>query len=149
MEKRSVVTVFVTRRTSVLVVKRSEAVGTYRGLWSGISGYLETDEPIEQAWVELAEELSLGPRDVRPEKAGEPLDIIDRQGGRSWKVHPFRFTLFGTGTPRLDWENTEMRWVRPAELPEMRTVPGLWDAWKRVANGFETQSRGRAPRNSR
>ena len=39
---------------------------------------------------------------------------------------------------RLDWEHVEMRWCPPQEMKQMNTVPGLWQAWCRVAGRFES-----------
>jgi len=130
-----VVTVFVTRGPDLLVLKRSERVGTYRGSWAGVSGYLERDDPEAQARVELAEELGLGAADVALLAAGAPLTIDDAASGRAWRVHPFRFDLAPGASLRLDWEHVELRWIRPDEMRSLKTVPGLWEAWQNVAGG--------------
>jgi hypothetical protein len=36
---------------------------------------------------------------------------------------------------RLDWEHTEMRWVRAEEVSALETVPGLAEALARVYKG--------------
>ena len=130
-----VVTVFVTRGTDLLVLRRSERVGTYRGHWAGVSGYLERDDPEAQARTELAEELGLGDGDVELAAAGAPLTIDDAASGRAWRVHPFRFGLRPGASPRLDWEHVELLWIRPEEMRALKTVPGLWEAWQNVAGG--------------
>ena len=132
----SVVTVFLTRGSEVLLLKRSATVGTYQGLWAGVSGYLEADDPVEQAWIELEEEMGLRSADTQLSVRGLPIDIADRRSQRSWRVYPFRFALLLAKEPRLNWENTEMRWVLPNEIKELPTVPGLFDAWLQVADGF-------------
>jgi len=130
-----VVTVFVTRGPDLLVLRRSERVGTYRGLWAGVSGYLERSDPEAQARVELAEELGLGDGDVVLLAAGAPIAIDDPASGRSWLVHPFLFGLKPGASPRLDWEHVELLWIRPEEMRSLKTVPGLWEAWQNVAGG--------------
>ncbi len=127
------VTCFVERDRRVLVLKRSEKVGTYRGCWSGVSGYLETPDPIEQAWIELREELGATADDLTLERIGSPLVILDETSGRRWRVHPFRFLARPSFEPRLDWENLEARWVSPKALSSMTTVPELPKTWAQVA----------------
>ena len=129
----SVVTAFVTKGDRVLLLKRSALVGSYRGQWAGVSGYLETDEPIEQAWVELREELGAGKIDTTLEAVGEPFSVKDEAKNRAWCVHPFRFSLAEDFEPKLDWEHIELKWILPTEMKDMDTVPGLWKAWCRVA----------------
>jgi len=130
-----VVTAFVTRGAELLVLRRSGAVGTYRGSWAGVSGYLERDDPEAQARIELAEELGLGDGDVALLARGAPLAIDDPAESRSWRVHPFRFELAPGASPRLDWEHAELRWIRPEEMRALKTVPGLWEVWQTVAGG--------------
>jgi 8-oxo-dGTP diphosphatase len=129
---QDVVTVFLTHEGKVLVLKRSSKVGTYRGHWAGVSGYLERATPLEQAFTEMAEEVGLCRSDVSLVRAGDPLEVVDRTRGRAWRVHPFLFSLGEPGKIRLDWENTEMRWVPPEELSKLRTVPALALALERV-----------------
>ena len=41
MDERSVVTCFLRHGTEMLLVRRSDAVSSYRGRWGGVSGYAE------------------------------------------------------------------------------------------------------------
>jgi ADP-ribose pyrophosphatase YjhB (NUDIX family)/RNA binding exosome subunit len=124
-----VVTAFVTHRGRVLVLRRSEEVGTYRGRWAGVSGYLEGEErPVDRARQEIAEELGL--HEVTLLQAGRPLLVLD--GERAWVVHPFAFAS-ETRKIVLDWESTEARWVPPEALASLDTVPGLAEAYDRVS----------------
>ena len=137
MRRTDVVTIFLARRGEILLLKRSEQVGTYQGRWAGVSGYLESDDPVQQAWTEIGEELGLGPGQAALEIAGEPLEVRDPDAGRLWVVHPFRFRLLSDARPRLDREHVEMRWCAPQAIQEKDAVPGLWEAWCRVAEGFD------------
>src|SRR5512139_656778 len=56
---REVITVFLSHAGKILVLKRSTRVGTYQGHWSGVSGYLERTDPLDQAYTEIAEEVGL------------------------------------------------------------------------------------------
>ena len=69
-EFQDVVTVFLTHRSKILVLKRSGEVSTYKGHWAGVSGYLESNNALAQALTEMAEEVGLGEEDVTLLKAG-------------------------------------------------------------------------------
>jgi ADP-ribose pyrophosphatase YjhB (NUDIX family) len=67
-EFQDVVTVFLTHRSKILVLKRSREVGTYKGHWAGVSGYLESEEGIldavgmrehVQRWQRLEKDFAL------------------------------------------------------------------------------------------
>lgn len=126
-----VVTVFLIHDGRILVLRRSDAVGTYRGLWAGVSGYLE-QTPRDQAYTEVMEETGLGPDDIELLREGEPLHVRDDNSGRLWRVHPFLFAVTNVAKIRLDWEHVERRWVWPTELEQLDTVPHLADALRRV-----------------
>jgi len=138
-----VITAFLTRRNEVLLLKRSQRVGAYQGRWSAVSGHLESDDALAQAWVELGEELGIGPAHATLEAQGEPLLVRDGAAGRSYLVHPFRFALSQDAQPRLDWENVEMRWLPPSQIGSLETVPGLVEVWARIAPRRRVRRRGR------
>lgn len=125
-----VVTAFLMRKDRVLIVRRSRAVGSFPNRWSAISGHLE-HAPLQQAYIEIEEETGLRSADVRLLAEGDPIEVEDAQGGR-WRVHPFAFKVLSDAPIRLDWENIEYRWVRPAELKRVDAVPGLAEALDRV-----------------
>ena len=131
-EFQDVVTVFLTHRSKILVLKRSREVGTYKGHWAGVSGYLESEDPLKQAYSEMAEEVGLSKQDVTLVKAGKPLEIVDDAQDRAWRVHPFLFSVHEPDTIRLDWENIEMRWILPEEIDQLKTVPALKETLERV-----------------
>jgi nicotinamide-nucleotide amidase len=123
----NVVTSFIRNKNKILIVKRSQKVGTYKGLWSGISGYLE-QEPLDQAYREISEETSLGKNDIQLIRKGIPFELYDTQLKRKWIIHPF---LFETNSPEkivTDWENVELTWISPTEIKRFNTVPGLQQA---------------------
>ena len=131
-EFQDVVTVFLTHRSKILVLKRSREVGTYKGHWAGVSGYLESEDPLKQAYSEMAEEVGLSEQDVTLVKAGKPLEIVDDAQNRAWRVHPFLFSVHEPDKIRLDWENIEMRWILPEEIDQLKTVPALKETLERV-----------------
>ena len=136
MREAKVVTCFLLRRSpagdEVLLLRRSQQVGTYRGRWAGVSGYLEETTPLAQAYREIEEEAGLAPDEVSLLRAGEPLVVVDTEAGRRWIVHPFLFEVRRNAHVRVDWEHTEARWVRPEEVPAFETVPQLAEALMRV-----------------
>ena len=129
---QDVVTVFLTHRSKILVLKRSREVGTYKGHWAGVSGYVESEDPLKQAYTEMAEEVGLSKRDVTLVKAGKPLKIVDDARDRAWRVHPFLFAVHEPDKIRLDWEHIAMRWILPEEIDQLKTVPALKRTLERV-----------------
>lgn len=126
-----VVTAFLERADGrVLLLRRSSRVGSFRGRWAGISGYLETPAPIDQARREIAEETGIAAEAPTLRSAGPP--VLARDGTRVYVVYPFRFRVADTEV-RLDWEHTEAEWVTPDEIDRRDTVPKLGRAWRSVA----------------
>ena len=118
-----VVSVVLRNRGRILIVRRSEAVGSFRGRWSAISGYLEgREDPRHRATREVREETGL--RGLTLRSQGEP--VLARDDGTVYVVHPFLFDA-PKRQVRLDWENVEHRWIRPEELDRFETVPRLRD----------------------
>ena len=134
MVERHVVTAFLALGEQILLLRRSDRVSTYKGRWAGVSGSVEAGStPIEQAIQEIEEETGLSVVDAIPVLAGQPFDFEDEAFSRQWIVHPFRFRVSDHAKIRLDWEHSEARWIEPAQLERMSTVPRLVDGWRRVA----------------
>ena len=136
MQHADVVTCFLLRRLpdadeEMLILRRSQRVGTYRGRWAGVSGFVEAP-PDEQAYTEMREEAGLEPGDVTLLRRGEPFTFTDAELEREWTVHPYLFLLSDPAKVQTDWENVEMRWIRPADLDQYETVPRLGEALRRV-----------------
>lgn len=129
--EKHVVTCFLEHKGKVLILRRSKKVGSYQRRWAGVSGYLESSD-IEQAYTEIKEETGLNKADVKLQTTGEPLPIIDEKLRRIWVVHPFLFYVKEPEKIKIDWEHTESKWIKPAELTRYHTVPGLKDALERV-----------------
>lgn len=135
MREAKVVTCFLLCPTAegdrILLLHRSQRVGTYRGRWAGISGYLEA-QPLEQAHREIEEETGLRRENVRLLQEGKPLEVVDAQADTRWLVHPFLFQVLAPEKLRIDWEHVEVRWVEPQEIADYETVPALAEALARV-----------------
>jgi predicted aconitase with swiveling domain/8-oxo-dGTP pyrophosphatase MutT (NUDIX family) len=120
VELRRVVTAILCRGDKVLLLKRSDAVGSFNGYWAGVSGGIEEGEgALEAARRETAEEVGMS--GLKLMGSIDPLMV--REEGIAWEVNAFLFEA--DREPTLDWEHTEYRWVDPWEIPSMRTVPGL------------------------
>jgi len=134
MDERHVVTCFLERDGKIMILRRSERVGTYRGKWAGVSGYIEPGStPQQQAWTEIREEAGLDRDDVELVQEGETLEVVDSELSRKWIVHPFRFRVLNPEKIRIDWEHTEARWTAPEDIGRHHTVPRLLEAWQRVS----------------
>ena len=132
MQFKHVVSSFLLSDQRILLLRRSNRVGSYRGRWSGVSGYLEEgDEPLQRAKIEIQEELGLSSPQVSLVRSGEILRTFDEQKDTVWIIHPF---LFEAHEPklRLDWENSESRWISPDDLRSFDTVPNLKEVFERV-----------------
>jgi PncC family amidohydrolase len=128
IKETHVVTSFLEHGGQVLILKRSRKVGSYPGRWAGVSGYLEGIDAEAHARREIEEETGLGGKDLRLLKKGGMVEVIDRQLGRKWVVHPFLFRIRAPESIHMDWEHTETKWIKPSEMVKFQTVPGLKDA---------------------
>jgi len=115
----------------MLLLRRSERVGSYQGRWAGVSGYIEKT-PDEQALVEIAEETGLSGDDLKLVKKGKPLPVEDKKLGIRWVVHPFLFHIDNRSKIKIDWEHKEARWVDPWDIINYQTVPMLKETLARV-----------------
>jgi len=112
----------------ILILKRSNNVKTYKGLWGGVAGYIEEDEkPIETAFKEIKEEVGLENQDVELIRQLEPIAFTDyyEQNKYDWEIFPFLFKLKKNSKIKIDWEHSEYRWITPSQIKEFETVPHL------------------------
>ena len=125
------VTSFLLCKGRILILRRSESVGTYRGKWAGVSGYVE-DSVDKQAFIEIEEETGLSEDDVQLIRKGRPLEVHDQGIGVKWVVHPYLFRVRDPGKIRIDWEHKQAKWIRPEEINRYETVPKLKEVLQRV-----------------
>jgi 8-oxo-dGTP pyrophosphatase MutT (NUDIX family) len=127
-----VVTIFLIHEGKILLLKRSTNVRTMKGMWAGISGYLENEDPLIQALKEIREESGLSESQVDLLRRIEPLEARDIQlPNIVWIVHPFLFRS-NTLSIKIDWEHDEYKWIMPHDLDKYKTVPKLKDALEKL-----------------
>ena len=126
MRATRIVTSFLKDEDKFLILKRSKKVKTMKGLWAGISGIIENnEEPLSRAKIEIYEELGIKEDKLKLVKAAEKLRIISPQyQNHEWEVFPFLFEVKNPSI-KLNWENSEYKWIDKDELRDYETVPNL------------------------
>jgi 8-oxo-dGTP pyrophosphatase MutT (NUDIX family) len=112
----------------LLILKRSNAVRTYKGLWGGVAGYIEeNEEPYETAIKEIREEVGLEKDKISLIKQLDPIEFTDSYDGKvyDWKIFSFLFKIEKKSKIIIDWEHLEYRWIPPLEIEKYDTVPYL------------------------
>lgn len=140
LQPTHVVTCFLQRTdegdTRILIVQRSQRVGSYHAHWAGISGFVEPNvSPDEQALVEIGEETGLQRDQVQMLRRGKVVEHIDEALGRHFYIHPFLFAVTTPEQIHTDWEAVDMRWIVPTELANYPTVPRLQEAYTSAVQG--------------
>lgn len=126
MRSTKIVTSFITNNEKFLLLKRSEKVKSMKGLWAGISGIIEkNEEPLQRAKIEIFEELGIKEEQIKLLKTAERMRVVSPQyKNHEWEIFPF---LFEANNPeiKLNWENSEYKWISDDELNNYKTVPNL------------------------
>lgn len=126
MRATKIVTSFIQDEQKLLILRRSNKVKTMKGLWAGISGIIEKNEvPLTRAKIEIYEETGISEDKIRLVKNADKLRIHSPQyENHEWEIFPF---LFEAKNPdiKLNWENSEYRWITIDELKNYNTVPSL------------------------
>ena len=135
MEEIEVVTCFLRHGGEVLLLRRSDDVGSYPGRWGAVAGHAEGD-PDAAARVEVAEETGLDDN-VTLLRRGEAFAVVDADRGTRWVVYPYLFESDNRAV-ETNWENHEHEWVHPTEIRRRETVPDLWESYDRVRPTVET-----------
>lgn len=135
MDETAVVTCFLRNRGEVLLLHRSDEVGSYTGRWGAVAGHAEGD-PDGAAREEIEEETGLDDA-VSLVRAGDPFEVTDDDLDTRWIVHPYLFDCESREVEAND-ETTDIEWVSPTEIRQRETVPDLWTSYERVAPTVET-----------
>jgi 8-oxo-dGTP pyrophosphatase MutT (NUDIX family) len=126
MRSTRIVTSFIKDNDKFLILKRSNKVKTMKGLWAGISGIIENEEdPLNRAKIEIFEELGITEDKIKFLKAASKMTVHSPQyENHEWEIFPF---LFESSNPtiKLNWENSEYKWVTVNEIRNYDTVPSI------------------------
>jgi len=126
MRSTKIVTSFIIDNDKLLILKRSNKVKTMKGLWAGVSGIIEkNEEPLKRAKIEIFEEVGITEDKITLVKSAEEMRINSPQyQNHEWEIFPF---LFEAKNPiiRLNWENSDFKWIKVEELRDYKTVPSL------------------------
>ena len=126
MRSTKIVTSFIRDNEKLLILKRSDKVKSMKGLWAGVSGIIENnEEPLSRAKIEIFEEVGITEDKITLIKASEEMRIHSPQyKNHEWEIFPF---LFESNNPtiKLNWENSDFKWIDIEELEKFETVPSL------------------------
>lgn len=158
LHSRSVVSSFLCTGTEchpsfrISVFKRSASVRVYKNLYAACSGSIDATDasPLAAALREIHEETGLQEPAIELLRAGASYEIVDEELRTKWTIWPFAWMLRGEGGAeelqkmiRLDWEHTEVRFVRPEEVEGMQRVRHLERSLKGVLRGHFEADGGR------
>ena len=126
MRSTKIVTSFIRDNDKLLILKRSEKVKSMKGLWAGISGIIEkNEEPLQRARIEIFEEVGITEDKITLVKSAEEMRVHSPQyENHEWEIFPFLFEAKNP-TIKLNWENSEFKWINVDELENYETVPSL------------------------
>ena len=126
MRSTKIVTSFIQNDQKLLILRRSNKVKTMKGLWAGISGIIEKNEtPLTRAKIEIYEETGISEDKIRLIKKAAKLRIHSPQyENHEWEIFPFLFEVKNPDI-KLNWENSEYKWITIDELKNYNTVPSL------------------------
>ena len=126
MHKTKIVTSFLKNSDQILLLKRSPKVKSMKNLWAGVSGIIEENEkPLNRAQIEIYEEVGIKKSDTTLIKEGDRILIDSPQyPNHQWDVYPFLFSC-NQREVKLNWENSDSKWISVNELNEFTTVPSL------------------------
>lgn len=121
-----VVNIVVMYNERMLLLKRSDQVLTYKGMWNCVGGYIDSyDDPDKFVIKELEEELGILESDIMLLELGIPIIKEDKSIPITWHIYPYLVTLASKPEIILDYEHTECAWIDPVTITEYETVPGL------------------------
>ena len=127
MFSTNIVTSFIKNNDKVLILKRSDKVKYMKFLWAGVSGIIEKNDatPLARAKTEILEETGINEEEIELLKANERIKIEAAQyKNHEWNIFPFLFSTKNSKI-KLNWENSEFKWVKPNEIKNYETVPEL------------------------
>lgn len=130
MTSTPVVTSFLVREGSVLLLRRSPRVRTFRGAWAGVSGKVEA-HPYVQALREIEEETGIGEHELLCVGEADPVAVTSRTYRHRLVIKAYLFALSPQARIRLNQENDDFGFYRPGRFPAP-CVPRLEAVFRRV-----------------
>ena len=126
MRSTRIVTSFIKNSNKILILKRSDKVRSMKGLWAGVSGIIENNEkPLDRAKIEIFEEIGIKENKIKLIKNVEKVIISSPQyENHEWEVFSFLFETKDVKI-KLNWENSEFKWIEINEIKNYETVPNL------------------------
>ena len=126
MGSTRIVTSFIKNSNKILILKRSNKVRSMKGLWAGVSGIIENNEkPLDRAKIEIFEEIGIKENKIKLIKNVEKVIISSPQyENHEWEVFSFLFETKDVKI-KLNWENSEFKWIQSDEIKNYETVPNL------------------------
>ena len=126
----NVVTAFLKFDNQILILRRSNKVKTMKNKWGAVSGYLEDNDPLTQAFIEINEETGLKRAEIQLLLPGDVLLAIDPENPKiSYNVHPYLFRS-KTRKVMLSKEHDQFKWITINDLWKYDTVPKLKEAYE-------------------
>ena len=141
--KAATINCIIRYKRKILLLKRSDKVGNYKGKWSIVAGYLDDETPIrKKALGEVREETGITEKDISTVKLLPPITIKDKLLKKIFITYISLITLksrkrskLRCASPnevrlwrpkiKLDWEHTEFKWVKLKDVSKFDTIPGL------------------------
>ena len=125
-DRAPVLICFVRYLNRILLLKRSDKVGIYKGMWDTVAGYIDDKKRLpDKVKEELKEELGLDFRKIKSIKYSEPYIFVDEEIGKTWIRYPILVELTSMPKIKLNKEHTDFTWINPRDLLDYITTPGL------------------------
>jgi 8-oxo-dGTP pyrophosphatase MutT (NUDIX family) len=132
-----VVTAFLEFDGQILILRRSNTVKTMKRKWGAVSGYLENNDPLNQAIIEINEETGLDSAKIKLVRSGKVVLTIDPENpDTSYNIHPYLFQS-KSGKVTLSREHDRFKWITIKELWRYDTVPKLKEAYESVGGSLD------------
>ena len=128
-----VLTIFITFKSKILLLKRSNKVGTYKNKWNTVTGYIDEKKPIINKIIEeLNEELNITKKNISSYKIFKPFEFEDKNINKKWIIYPSIVKLKDNPIIKLDWEHSEYKWINPKDITKYDIVPKLDLSLKKI-----------------
>lgn len=119
-------------KDKILVVKRGDGVGFYKGYWNGIAGFIDDKRSfLQKIKDEVKEETGVCGKNILDIKLGEIFHQEAPKYKKTWIVHPVLVEV-ATDEIKLDWEAENYKWINPREAEKLKLLPGFKEVLERV-----------------